>query len=199
MSIGKRSFDLFWAGLGLFCLWPIFFFIAALIKVEDSGPVFYRQKRVGFKARPFYMWKFRTMVVEADTRGLLITTREDPRITKIGKWLRRYKIDEFPQLINVFKGEMSLVGPRPEVEEYVQYYNAKQRQVLLLMPGITDPATIEYRNEDLLLQKRSDPEKSYLEEIMPEKIQLNLSYAKKANFWLDIQVIFRSLAAVLKT
>jgi len=197
MRWGKRVFDFICSILGLIVLSPIFFIIALMIKIEDGGPVLFIQKRVGYKDRPFFMYKFRTMVVDAEKKGNLLTVGGDPRITKSGRLLRKFKLDELPQLINVLKGEMSLVGPRPEVEKYVNLYTNEQRKVLNLYPGITDPASIEYVNESELLAQSSDPEKLYVEKIMPEKIRINLEYAMKASWWTDFLVIVKTLARII--
>jgi len=197
MRWGKRAFDFICSALGLAVLFPVFFIIALMIKIEDGGPVLFIQKRVGYKGRPFFMYKFRTMVVDAEKKGNLLTVSGDPRITKSGRLLRKFKLDELPQLINVLKGEMSLVGPRPEVEKYVNLYTSEQREVLNLYPGITDPASIEYVNESELLAQSSDPEKLYVEKIMPEKIRINLEYARKASWWTDFLVIVKTLARII--
>jgi len=193
----KRVFDFIFSALGLVILFPIFIIIALLIKIEDGGPVLFIQERIGYRGRPFFMYKFRTMVVDADKKGNLLTVGGDPRITKSGRLLRKFKLDELPQLINVLKGEMSLVGPRPEVEKYVNLYTNEQREVLNLYPGITDPASIEYVNESELLAQSSDPEKLYVEKIMPEKIVLNLEYARQASWWTDFLVIIKTLARII--
>ena len=197
MRWGKRAFDFIFSALGLAVLFPVFFIIALMIKIEDGGPVLFIQKRIGYKGRPFFMYKFRTMVVDAEKKGNLLTVGGDPRITKSGRLLRKFKLDELPQLINVLKGEMSLVGPRPEVEKYVNLYTNEQREVLNLYPGITDPASIEYVNESELLAQSSDPEKLYVEKIMPEKIVLNLEYARQASCWTDFLVIVKTLAKII--
>ncbi|MDN5332052.1 MAG: hypothetical protein PWP45_1277 [Tepidanaerobacteraceae bacterium] len=193
MRWSKRLFDIFWSFIGLILLLPLFVIVAVLIKIEDGGPVFFRQERIGFKGKKFKIWKFRTMVVDAEKKGKQITVSNDPRITKIGRLLRKYKIDELPQLINVLKGDMSLVGPRPEVERYVRLYNDEQKQVLNFVPGITDPASLAFRNENELLSLEKDPEKFYIEEIMPIKIKMNLDYLKKANLWTDFVVIIKTI------
>jgi len=193
----KRAFDFIFSTLGLVFLFPFFLIIALMIKIDDGGPVLFIQKRVGYKGRPFFMYKFRTMVVDAEKKGNLLTVGGDPRITKSGRLLRKFKLDELPQLINVLKGEMSLVGPRPEVEKYVNLYTNEQRKVLNLYPGITDPASIEYVNESELLAQSSDPEKLYVEKIMPEKIVLNLEYARQASWWTDFLVIIKTLARII--
>ena len=191
--MAKRIFDLFWAATGLILLWPIFLVVAILIKSEDHGPVFFRQERIGQKGRSFLIWKFRTMVMDAERLGRAITVGRDPRITKVGHWLRATKVDELPQLINVWFGEMSLVGPRPEVRKYVDIYTTEQRRVLALKPGITDLASIKYRRESELLATSSDPDRTYVEEVMPEKIRINLGYAAQASLSGDIRVILLTL------
>lgn len=197
MKKGKRVFDLCIAIPGLIFLSPLFLVVALLIKLDDGGPVFFLQERVGYRGRRFRIWKFRTMYVGAEQKGSL-TIGEDPRITRVGRWLRKWKIDELPQLINVVLGEMSLVGPRPEVPKYVALYNEEQLRVLDLVPGITDPASISFRNESDILATVSDPEQVYVERIMPEKIRINLKYAEKATVWTDFIVIWRTLLALLK-
>jgi len=192
-SKGKRAFDFLASLLGLIILSPLFLLLAVIIKLEDGGPVFFRQERVGYRGRKFRIWKFRTMVVNAENLGGHLTVGRDPRITRVGHWLRKTKLDELPQLINVLLGEMSLVGPRPEVPKYVSLYTDDQRCVLELRPGITDPASIQFRDENELLAKVTDPERYYLEAVMPEKIQLNLEYAKRASFWTDMRVIYKTL------
>ncbi len=196
MKWQKRVFDLFWTIPGLVVLSPLFGVIALWIKLDDGGPVFFRQERVGQNGQLFRIWKFRTMVVDAEKRGRPLTVGRDPRITRAGYRLRRYKLDELPQLLNVLRGEMSLVGPRPEVPRYVALYTPEQRRVLDLMPGITDPASIRYRHENELLSQAEDPEKVYVEEIMPEKIRINLDYAQRATIWSDFWVILQTLGFV---
>mgnify|MGYP001039078064 CR=1 FL=1 len=197
MRLSKRLFDLFWTLAGLCLLWPIFLLIALLIRLDDGGPVFFRQERVGHKGKPFHIWKFRTMVVDAEKLGMPITIGRDPRITSVGSWFRKYKLDELPQLLNVLTGEMSLVGPRPEVPDYVALYTPEQRAVLELRPGITDPASIQYKNENELLAQAPDPERAYVQEIAPEKIRLNLEYAAQATIGSDFAIILRTLAGGL--
>lgn len=198
MSSAKRVYDLFWSVLGLAVLLPAFAVVALLIKIDDGGPVFFRQERVGFGGRRFHVWKFRTMVIDAERRGGQLTVGQDPRITRVGAWLRSTKLDELPQLFNVLRGEMSLVGPRPEVPRYVELYAPEQRKVLDLVPGITDPASIRYRNESNLLAQSFDPERTYVEQIMPEKIALNLAYAAKATIWSDTMVILSTLFSLAR-
>ncbi len=192
----KRLFDIVGSAVGLILLAPLFWLIALVVRFSDGGPVFYRQERVGRHGRRFRIWKFRTMVVGADRQGRAITVGEDARITPVGYWLRKLKLDELPQLINVLVGEMSFVGPRPEVPKYVALYDDRQRRVLAVQPGITDPASIRYRNESELLAKADDPERHYVETIMPNKIRLNLAYAARATLWSDIGVIFQTLLSV---
>jgi len=160
MKLGKRVFDLFWTCLGLIILWPLFLAVAVIIKLGDRGPIFFRQKRVGRRGKVFGMWKFRTMVVNAEQLGKQLTIGQDPRITPIGRWLRKSKLDELPQLFNVLVGEMSLVGPRPEVPRYVELYTTEQSKVLEITPGITDPASIRFRSENDLLAKAENPEET---------------------------------------
>lgn len=190
---GKRVFDICLSLFGIVILSPLLALIAVAVKMGDGGPVFFRQERVGHNGRRFRIWKFRTMAVGADKMGPLLTVGQDPRVTKVGWWLRRTKLDELPQLINVLAGEMSLVGPRPEVPRYVALYTEEQKAVLKLRPGITDPASIRFRNESELLATAADPERYYVEIVMPEKIRLNLEYASKASVWTDIAVIIHTL------
>ena len=197
MTLGKRMFDLAGAVLGLLLLWPLFFLIVLLIKLDTGGPAFFRQERVGHRGRPFRIWKFRTMIAEAEKRGPPLTVDGDPRITRAGRWLRRLKFDELPQLFNVLRGEMSLVGPRPEVPKYIALYDASQHRVLDLRPGITDPASIEYRDEDERLALATDPERMYVRAIMPAKICLNLEYAEGATVWSDFVVILETLVTLM--
>ncbi len=189
MTRAKRLFDLAGAGLGLVLLAPLLAVLALLIKLEDGDPVLFKQERVGYRGRRFHIWKFRTMVPDAAARGLLLTVGRDPRITRIGAWLRRLKLDELPQLVNVLVGDMSLVGPRPDVPCYVDRYRAPERRVLEFVPGMTDPSAIRFVGESALLAASHDPERNYLEEIAPEKIRLSLAYATRATVWTDLLVI----------
>ena len=189
----KRAFDIVFSALGLVVLLPLFALIGALILAFDGWPVFYCQERIGHRGRPFYICKFRTMVRDAERLGKPLTVGGDPRITWLGRWLRKTKLDELPQLWNVLVGEMSFVGPRPEVERYVDRYTPAQWRVLELVPGITDAASIVYRNETELLEAFQNPEQAYIEEIIPAKIQLNLEYATRANVLRDCVVIFRTV------
>lgn len=197
MRAGKRSFDLVCATAGVLVLAPLFLLVAALVKLQDRGPVFYRQMRVGHRGVPFRLLKFRTMVADADRTGPAITVGHDPRVTRLGAWLRRSKLDELPQLFNVIAGDMSLVGPRPEVPRYVELYDRAHREVLELVPGITDPASIRFASEAELLAAAEDPERAYIECVMPEKIRMNLDYSRRATLWSDIGVILRTVAVSL--
>jgi lipopolysaccharide/colanic/teichoic acid biosynthesis glycosyltransferase len=194
----KRLFDLALALPGLLLLSPLLLVVALLIKLDSRGPALFRQTRVGKHGRPFQILKFRTMVTDAEERGGQLTTAGDSRITRCGRVLRATKLDELPQLINVVRGEMSLVGPRPEVPRYVEMYTDAQRRVLDLTPGITDPASIRYRDESAVLAAAEDPETFYVEVVMPEKIRLNLDYAAKASLFGDLGVILRTLACILR-
>lgn len=191
--MAKRAFDLFWSALGLATLFPLLVLVALAVKVGDGGPVFFRQVRIGRSGHPFRIWKFRTMAIDAERLGRSITVGCDSRITGIGGFLRRSKLDELPQLMNVLLGEMSLVGPRPEVPCYVECYTEQQRQVLAMRPGITDLASIKYRQESTLLAEAADPDATYVEVIMPDKIRLNLEYASRAGLWSDFLVILATL------
>lgn len=197
-SVVKRLFDLLASGLGLLLLFPLFLLLALLVKLSSPGPVFYHGLRVGRRGRPFKMLKFRTMVADAEARGLPLTVGGDSRITGVGRFLRNAKLDELPQLWNVLKGEMSLVGPRPEAQKYVDLYTDDQRKVLEIRPGITDPASIKYRNENEILAAAVDPEKAYIANIMPDKVRLNLSYASRASVLSDLGIIFRTLFRIVK-
>lgn len=194
----KRLFDFFLSALGLALLWPIFVVIALLIKIEDRNGVFFRQKRIGRGGEPFFIWKFRTMVPDAERQGKSLTVGRDQRITRVGHWLRKTKLDELPQLINVLVGEMSFVGPRPEVPTYVDNYTPQQRRVLDLLPGITDVASVRFADESELLAKVDDPERYYRDEIVPQKISLNLSYASQATIWTDMLVILRTFVRLAR-
>lgn len=191
--IVKRIFDITASGLGIIVLSPILIVIALIIKKESDGPVFFKQIRVGEKGKNFEILKYRTMVVDAEKLGRQITVGNDNRITKIGGFLRKYKLDELPQLINVFKGDMSLVGPRPEVPRYVEMYNEEQRKVLDVKPGITDLASIRYRDENELLGTAEDPDDMYINTIMPDKLALNLEYINKSNVFFDIYIILKTI------
>jgi len=189
----KRIFDIICSTLGLIFLSPLLIIITILIKMGSDGPIFFKQIRVGENEKEFLILKFRTMVVDAEKLGKQITIGNDNRITKIGLFLRKYKLDELPQLINVFKGEMSLVGPRPEVPRYVRLYTEEQRKVLNIKPGITDLASLRYRDENDLLGDKQDPEDFYINTVMPDKLALNLEYIEKRNIIFDIYIIIKTI------
>ena len=193
----KRIFDIVASGLGLIVLSPLFLVLAIWIKMDSKGPVFYRQVRVGYKNKDFRIFKFRSMRVGADKGSLVTIGGHDPRVTKSGYFIRKFKFDELPQLINVFLGDMSLVGPRPEVRHYVDYWTPEQMHVLDVRPGITDPASIKFRNENELMEKAEDPEKYYIEVIMQEKIKLYLEYVEKHSFLYDIGLIFETFWVIV--
>ena len=186
--------DLVAAGLGLALLSPLYLATALAVLLYDGRPVLFRQERIGRGGQPFHLWKFRTM--RPASGGPLLTVAGDTRITPLGRFLRRTKLDELPQLWNVLKGEMSLVGPRPEVRRYVERYTPDQRRVLALTPGITDPASLKYFDEERVLAAFPDPESAYIEVIMPQKISLNLHYAAQATFLSDLAVILKSIGLV---
>jgi lipopolysaccharide/colanic/teichoic acid biosynthesis glycosyltransferase len=193
----KRLLDILFCLPMCIVLSPLFLLIALFIKLGSKGPVFYLQERIGINSTPFNIFKFRTMHLDADKKGLLTVGGRDPRVTRVGYFLRKYKLDELPQLFNVVLGEMSLVGPRPEVKRYVEMYSVEQRKVLEVKPGITDYASIEYSNENELLGKADDPEKTYVEEIMPAKLKLNLRYVQEKSFFVDLKIIFRTVMKIL--
>jgi lipopolysaccharide/colanic/teichoic acid biosynthesis glycosyltransferase len=191
MWVGKRLFDILFSIIGLILLSPVFLFIACLIKTDSPGPVFFRQKRVGLNEEPFFIHKFRTMSNEAEKKGLKITVGADPRITRTGHMLRKYKLDEFPQLIDVLIGKMSIVGPRPEVPVYVEKYPADLRKKIFTMkPGITDWASVKFKNENEILSRSNDPEKAYIEEVLPIKLSYYENYFNKASLKTDLEIIF---------
>ena len=193
----KRIFDIVASGIGLILLSPLFVILAIWIKCDSIGPVFYKQVRVGRNNMDFQLFKFRSMRVCSDKKGLITVGGHDPRITRSGYYIRKYKLDEFPQLINVFKGDMSLVGPRPEVRKYVDMYTEEQMHVLDVRPGITDLASIRYRNENELLERVNDPDKYYVEVIMPDKLRINLEYVARHSFTFDIRLIFQTFRAIV--
>ena len=194
----KRLFDIVASGLGLLVLSPILIIVAIWIKLDSEGPVFYRQVRVGRYNKDFRIFKFRSMRIGSDKGSLVTIGGRDPRVTRSGYFIRKFKIDELPQLINVFLGDMSLVGPRPEVRHYVNYWTPEQMRALDVRPGITDPASIRFRNENELLEKAEDPEKYYIEVIKQEKIRLYLEYVHNASFWYDIKLIFLTFWTIVK-
>ncbi len=194
----KRLFDIVASGLGLIVLSPLFLILAIWIKLDSKGPVFYRQVRVGRHNKDFRIFKFQSMRVGSDKGSLVTIGGHDPRITRSGYFIRKFKFDELPQLINVFIGDMSLVGPRPEVRHYVDYWTPEQMHVLDVRPGITDPASIKFRNENELMEQAEDREKYYIEVIMQEKIKLYLEYVEKHNFFYDLELIFKTFWVIVK-
>lgn len=193
----KRLFDIIASGIGLILLSPLFVVLAIWIKLDSRGPVFYRQVRVGRYNKDFRIFKFRSMRLGSDKGSLVTIGGHDPRITRSGYFIRKYKFDELPQLINVFVGDMSLVGPRPEVRHYVDYWTPEQMHVLDVRPGITDPASIRFRNENELMAKADDPEKFYIEEVMQEKLRLYLEYVRHHSFIGDIGLIFKTFWVIV--
>lgn len=193
----KRLFDIVASGCGLIVLSPVFLILAIWIKLDSPGPVFYRQVRVGRGNKDFRIFKFRSMRVGSDKGSLVTIGGHDPRITRSGYFIRKFKLDEFPQLINVFVGDMSLVGPRPEVRHYVDYWTPEQMHVLDVRPGITDPASIKFRNENELMEQAEDTEKYYIEVIMQEKIKLYLEYVQNHSFLGDIGLIFKTFWVIV--
>jgi lipopolysaccharide/colanic/teichoic acid biosynthesis glycosyltransferase len=195
--LAKRAFDFLFSVIGLVAITPVMLLLALIITIDSKGGVFYKQVRIGKNKKPFKLYKFRSMSTDADKKGLLTVGNKDSRITKIGYYLRKYKLDELPQLINVLLGNMSFVGPRPEVEKYVKLYNHEQLMVFNVKPGITDWASIKYVNENEILAKSSQPEKTYIEEIMPAKLKLNLEYVKHNNVFVDIKIILLTIKAII--
>ncbi|KKZ54819.1 sugar transferase [Haemophilus haemolyticus] len=191
-------FDFILSLVGLVVLAPIFIVLAIWIKIDSKGPVFYKQVRVGKNSIDFELFKFRSMVVGADKKGLITVGGRDPRITHSGYFIRKYKLDELPQLINVLVGDMSLVGPRPEVRKYVDLYTDEQQKVLSVKPGITDYASIEYVDENEILGKSSDPEKVYIEEIMPEKIKYNMKYINNKSLFEYFKIILLTVLKIVR-
>jgi len=193
----KRALDLLLALAGLALLWPLLLLAALWVKLDSPGPALFNQERVGWKGRSFRIHKFRTMRNDP-APGRQITVGADPRITRSGRWLRAAKLDELPQLFNVLKGEMSFVGPRPEVPRYVALYTEEERRVLELRPGITDLASIKYRDESEILARAADPERAYVDEVMRDKLRINLDYAARAGLWADLGVILKTVAALAR-
>jgi lipopolysaccharide/colanic/teichoic acid biosynthesis glycosyltransferase len=194
----KRLFDIVAAAAGLILLSPLFAIIAVLIKWDSAGPVFFRQSRIGRHFLPFFIYKFRTMLSDAPARGPLLTVGDDPRITRVGRWLRRTKLDELPQLINVLTGDMSFVGPRPEVERYVSLFRTEYAEILQVRPGITDLASLKYRGESTLLARSLKPEEEYVTRILPDKLRLGQQYVRELSLGRDVVLIARTLAAVVR-
>lgn len=196
--MAKRLFDIAFAALTLLLLCPLLLAIALWVRLDSPGPVFFRQQRVGRGGRLFGIYKFRTMHTDAEALGPQITVGEDARITRAGAWLRRSKVDELPQFLNVLRGDMSVVGPRPEVPRYVAQYPADVRQaVLSVRPGITDLASIEFRDESALLARSQDPERTYVEQVLPAKLRHAQQYVRTHSLWLDLRIIARTVLAVL--
>lgn len=192
--MAKRLFDLFFSSIGLIISSPLLLVITLLIKLDSQGSVFFRQIRVGRNFKPFRLYKFRTMIVDAPMKGLPITVGNDSRITRVGKFLRKTKIDELPQLWNVFKGDMSLVGPRPEVLKYVEKWpEDDKKQILSIKPGIADYASFYYSNEEKVLARAEDPEYAYVNVVMPHKLRLYLRYLRERNLWLDLRIIMATI------
>lgn len=192
----KRIFDIFLSLVFLIISLPLLLLAALFIKCEDGGPVFFKQERVGKEFSLFHLIKLRTMVVNAQNSGPLITAGYDQRITKVGRVLRKFKWDELPQFYNVLKGEMSLVGPRPEVQRYIDLFRDDYKDILRIKPGITDLAAIQFRDEEKILAASSDPESCYVQEILPRKIVLYRKYLREKDLWLDIKIICRTLISI---
>jgi len=194
----KRLFDICASLLALVLLSPLFLFISLVILLGSKGGVFYKQQRVGRNGKPFLLFKFRSMRPQSDKGSLITIGGRDSRITREGYFLRKYKLDELPQLLNIIRGDMSIVGPRPEVQRYVDLYTPEQRQVLNVRPGLTDWASIQYMDENELLGKSSDPEHTYIHEIMPAKLELNLRYIREAGFITDLKIIFLTIFKIFR-
>jgi lipopolysaccharide/colanic/teichoic acid biosynthesis glycosyltransferase len=193
----KRVFDIVVAGVGLIVLFPVMIIVALLIKSDSQGPVFFKQQRMGKGFRPFWIYKFRTMKENSELAGRLVTVGEDPRITRVGRFLRKTKIDELPQLINVLKGDMSFVGPRPEVPRFVELFQREYAEILAIRPGITDLASLKYQDEASLLAKAEDPEEEYLQHVLPDKIRLAKDYLQHSSLFFDLWLIAKTLFKVL--
>jgi lipopolysaccharide/colanic/teichoic acid biosynthesis glycosyltransferase len=189
----KRIFDIVVSLVGLICFLPLLVFVAVLIKLDSRGPIFFRQQRIGMGFRPFEILKFRTMIDNAQRRGGLITFGKDTRITRVGRILRKTKIDEFPQLINVLRGDMTLVGPRPEVPEFVELFRQDYEEILTVRPGITDLASLKYRNEAAVLGHYNNPQEEYLRHVLPDKINLNKEYIRRSSFFFDLTLILKTV------
>lgn len=193
----KRAFDLFWSFIGLVFSWPLFAIAAVAIKLDSTGPVIFKQERIGRGFRPFFIYKFRTMVNDAPLKGGALTASGDPRVTRVGRILRQTKLDELPQLINVLKGDMSLVGPRPEVRKYVEVFRERYTMILTVRPGITDLASLKYRDESAILAAAENPEAEYLKRILPDKLRLAEDYVRQASIGLDLRLIVQTLLKLL--
>jgi lipopolysaccharide/colanic/teichoic acid biosynthesis glycosyltransferase len=195
----KRLFDITVSLVGLVLLLPLFLVVAVGIKLDSSGPVFFRQRRVGRGFRPFFIYKFRTMVQDAPSLGMSITVGEDPRITRVGRFLRKTKLDELPQLINVLKGEMALVGPRPELPQYVDLFRTDYEEILQIRPGITDLASLKYYDEATILARSENAEDEYVRHVLPEKVQLAKDYIKQSSIFFDTMLIFKTLLRLVES
>jgi lipopolysaccharide/colanic/teichoic acid biosynthesis glycosyltransferase len=192
----KRTFDLTVALVGLLLLSPLMIVVAVLVKADSPGPVFFRQERIGKGFRPFHIYKFRTMIQDAPQKGGTITFGDDPRITRVGRLLRKTKIDELPQFINVLKGDMSLVGPRPEIRRYVELFRMDYEEILKVRPGITDLASLKYRDEAALLGQVTNPEEEYLKRVLPDKIGLAKEYLSRSSFFFDLNLLLKTLPSL---
>lgn len=195
--MSKRLFDIILSAVGLMLIWPILLVVAVWIKLDSDGPVFYRQVRVGRDNKDFSILKFRSMYVDADKRSLITVGDHDSRVTRAGYYIRKFKLDELPQLINVLRGDMSFVGPRPEVRRYVDMYTPEQMHVLDVRPGITDEASIKYRNENEILAQQADPEQYYVDVIMPDKLAINLLYVAHHSLLGDLCIVLRTIKAIV--
>lgn len=194
----KRTFDLVMSLIGILVLLPFLFVISLFILFDSKGGILYKQVRVGKNNQDFLLLKFRTMCTDADKKGLLTVGLSDSRVTRVGKFLRKYKLDELPQLFNILKGDMSLVGPRPEVRKYVSLYSVEQLKVLNVKPGLTDFASIEYMDESDLLAQSENPEQTYINEIMPAKLNLNFKYIEKQSFTTDLSILFKTVVGIFR-
>lgn len=199
--MGKRFFDIFISSVGLIVVSPILLICAMAIKSESKGPVFYRGERIGCNGKPFLIFKFRSMVDNAEKLGASSTNASDVRITRVGRYIRKYKLDELPQLLNVFKGDMSFVGPRPEVQKFVDIYTEEEKQILSVRPGITDWSSIKFHNEGEIIESSGipDSDEAYEKLIRPEKLRLQLKYIKERNFWVDIKIIVSTMLTLFST
>lgn len=198
-AIAKRAVDVAASATALVLVWPLLLAIALLVKLTSSGPVLFRQQRIGRSFQPFWIYKFRTMASGADLKGLITWGGDrDPRVTRVGRWLRRTKLDELPQLVNVLKGEMSLVGPRPEVQKYVEMFHDDYREILQARPGITDYASLAYRHEAVLLAAAETPEELYVSRILPEKIRLSRQYVQSSSMLVDLGLLWRTVLSIVR-
>jgi lipopolysaccharide/colanic/teichoic acid biosynthesis glycosyltransferase len=196
--VNKRLLDIVVSSVGLLLLSPVLILVSLVIKIDSTGPVFFRQERIGKGFRPFHILKFRTMVQDAPEKGGPITLGDDPRITPVGRFLRKTKIDEFPQMINVLMGHMSLVGPRPEVRCYVELFRSDYAEILEVRPGITDLASLKYRDEAALLERAENPEEEYLRKVLPDKIRLAKDYIRNASFLFDLKLILKTVSKLFE-